>query len=234
MTDIVQHISISDFLQKVEEQKQTALQAPVYVFGSTASNDAIRPVLDQIASVFDNQNLFNYNDVNDVDRVLADAIHRIMVFYFYKSNSAYQLKWLNESLKNSIEETLTADLYAVDVQIDNKEDIDRLNKTGVSKFPCVLVYKMGHRVYTNFLEENEDSEFGREVNRHFDEMRNSVALNNSGTEIDTDRERNEFEQRYRERLARERERENQDKIAHLIRVRQKLEEDKKERKRKQK
>ena len=231
MTEFVKHVSIEDFYNKVEEQKQAALQAPVYVFGSTISNEAIKPLLNQVSDVFKNQHLFKYYKTSDVDEVLASAVHRIMSFYFYKSNYSYQKKWLEESLKESLESTLTTDLYAVDLCNEREEDIKRLNQIGVCKFPCILVYKMGHRVYTNFMEENQESEYGKEVARHFENMRNSVSRSTE-PETNVDEERYKFEQRYRERLAQEKKKEEQEKRIYMINLKKRLEEDKEERRRK--
>lgn len=232
--DTVKSVSLKEIPELVEQQKNAALHTPVYVFCTNAAKDSFTQISDQYCEIYQNNDLFSLNDPSSIDSVLASAVPRTLVFFLYKTGRKYWREWLDSAVKNAMMTVPNADLYAVEIKF---ADNDNLSKFGVTKLPCVLVYKMGHLVDKIFPENEEGivhdeiAEYNNEIARMIQESEQSIQ-DYSKQGLKSDADKLEFEQRYREKEAQEKRKIIEAERKHMLEVRKKIEQDKLERQRK--
>lgn len=229
----VSSISLKDIPNLVEEQKNIALHAPVYVFCTDAAQDSFRNISDQYCNIYQNQELFSINKPEDIDSVLASAIPRNLIFFLYKSGRNYWKKWLDTSVNEAMMYAPNSDLYSVEIKFGDNE---KLGQFGVTKIPCVLVYKMGYLI-DRIYPEHEEGIVHDQIEEYNDEIAKMIHDSEAnGENFESSRyseaEKLEFEQRYREKEAKEKRKYLDQDRKHLIEVKKKIEQDKLERQRK--
>jgi hypothetical protein len=221
-------IAISEVLTKVEQQKRLALQSPILVIASGPAADSVRPHADGLSSVFQNPNLFSFIPPSAAAPALASAVHRTLVFFFYRSDSAYQEYWFDRAVAPSLLALPIVDLFKVDITSPVPADAKHLRALGVEKAPCALVYRMGHLV-DRIMPETENALVAAQVAEYKRALRALVASPPAAALGDRDAERRAFENREREKEAQRRRKEWQEQVAYRQQVERQLEEAKRQR-----
>lgn len=227
-------ISLKDIPGLVEKQKNVALHTPVYVFCTDAAQDSFTNISDQYCDIYQNKELFSINKPDTIDDVLASAIPRTLIFFLYKSGRNYWKKWLDSSVNEAMASVPNADLYSIELKFG---DYNKLNQYGITKIPCVLVYKMGYlidKIYPEHEEgivHDEVIEYNNEIARMAQESENAGEDPAVGSRY-SDADKLEFEQRYREKEAQEKRKVLDAERKHYLEVKKKIEQDKLERQRK--
>lgn len=229
-------ISIAQVKQKIQQQKEIALQTPVYVFGSQVAIDGISNLMNSYKGIFQNPNLFEVHEPDECENVLTAAVQRTLVFFFYKAAKVYQKKWLDMNLLPELQQIPTCDVFAIDITKNSFEEDKILAKLGVETVPTVLVYRIGHQI-DKILPEVEvcpvsDQITAFNLQKRFDAERgkHQYVLDPTKEGKIGDEDRIAFENRLREKEAEEKRKEAEAQRKYRLQVLRKIEEDKKARK----
>lgn len=225
-------ISLKEIPGLIEKQKQLALSRPIYAFCSEASKSAFESIIHPFREIYQSDSIYSINNPTNADEMIASSVPRTLVFFLYQMGRDYLQAWINGPIQQRLSNFPSVDLFSVELKFGEPDKVYEMY--GFRKFPCALVYRMGHLV-DQIYPEHEPGVVSAEVRNnggYISEMlrRNKVVL--SKEEIEVDRDDVEFEQRYRERQMIEKKKENEEKMKHHLEVKRKIEEDKLERQRK--
>jgi hypothetical protein len=212
-------------LEKIEQQKQLALQTPILVIASPPATEALRPITDGFSEIYGSKSYFSFSSPENAEQALASAIPRTMVLYFYRPDSIYQEPWLRSAIAPGLAGLPDVDLYAIDVTPSTLSD-PILVRLGVEKLPTVLIYKMGHQI-EKILPETQNQTVAAQVSTYL-----GTISGGPKPELDplraklSDLDHAEFEQRMREKQLEEQRKEQKQKIRERADVLKKIAEDK--------
>lgn len=228
--------TVNEMFELVEKQKKIALHTPVYIFGNDASIAAMLDVTDKFSEIFQNPDAFKLvgTETDEIQKTIVKATNRTLMFYLFKSDKIYQEAWFEEALKPKLEEDAGLEYYSIDVCKSRFEELEKLKKLKITKYPCVLTYKAGHLI-DMFAPEMAK---GHSVAEQLAELRvaqqkkldQSLQFSEDGTLYDA--EKIAFEERLRKKEQEKLQREQEEKRLHLLEVKKKIEADKKARKKK--
>ena len=231
----VTRINIPEFFQKIEEQKQAALQTPIYVFGSPSNIERMKEFANGFERIFQNEQLFKYIVPNDVEDTIINSTPRTLVFYFYDSGKQFQETWIQQTLGERLSQIPDADIFSIDVTRQKLIDLDKIKQFSMTRYPTLLVFRLGHLV-DKIIPTIEGASIEDQIQQYRNEMKHKYENLPHGNPLETneDRERIEFEHRLRAKQAAERKKEEDARRKELVEVRKKIAENKAKRSKKPK
>jgi hypothetical protein len=204
-------IPVADVAKKIDEQKLLALQTPILIIAGGPAADGTRPHADGLSAVFNNPSLFSFIAPEDAETALAAAIQHTAVFFFYRSKSIYQEAWFETAIVPNLASIPGIDLFKINLTTVTPADEAILKTLDVQKPPCVLVYRMGHRIH-KILPETENQSIIDTIAEYRQGLRELVAEPIPRTPEDAAREARAFEKRERERFAQEQQKQREESV----------------------
>jgi hypothetical protein len=221
-------IAIADVAARVEQQRQLALRAPVLVVAGDAAAAAARPHAAGVAAAAGNPALFAFAAPGAAPAALAAAVPRTAVFFFFRSDSAYQEYWFDRAIAPALRALPAVDAFKADVAAPAPADAARLAALAVDAPPCALVFRLGHLI-GRILPERENPRVAAQVAEYRRALRARVAPPPALPLADRDADARAFENREREKEAQQRRREWQENARYRQEVERQLEDAKRER-----
>jgi hypothetical protein len=139
-------IDCTTVLSLIEQQKQLALDSPIIIIGNESSVSTLRPLVTTVSEIYNYSLHFEFADPSTCASPLTTSVHRTLVFFFFRSDSAYHKTWLNDCVAPAFEDLPLADLYGIDMANAHRGDGSRLKTLGIEFIPCAIVYRMGHQI----------------------------------------------------------------------------------------
>lgn len=201
-------LTLAGVREKIEEQKQRALQTPIVVLASPAASEGLRPYTDLVSAIYGDATLFCFSSPADAEATLASHVHRTLVFFFYLSTSLYQSAWLEQTIAPGLSELPIVDLFKVDMApLDPLAAKKFRMEFAIDNLPCAVVYRMGHLVDRLFPEADNQA-LAAQVAEYRRALKSRVpASAGPGAADVAAREAQEVERRQREQFAAEQKRE---------------------------